>query len=281
MILRWLKRHPVLGFLAFSHGWTFAWWGLAGALTPFGNGTLWTGPAAFAFYIGGAGIFLGGIVMTAMHSGRSGLADLGRRIIDPRPIGPFWWSVILLLFPLLTILASGLAALSGLDARIASIADLTARASDLPAFLAFLGFILLIGPLPEEIGWRGYLLDRLLAQRSALAASLLMAVIWWSWHLPLPWLPGYYDAFAREPPSAVAMLIQLVPAAILYTWLFLNTQRSVFAAILFHWVGNLTGQLLLPSDDVRLVRLFLEYAVAGAVALWWLHAKSADSNPRS
>lgn len=281
MILRWLKRHPVLGFLAFSHGWTFAWWGLASALVPLSSGTLWTGPAVLAFYIGGAGVLLGGIVMTAVHSGRAGLANLGHRIIDPRLIGPFFWAVILLFFPLLTIVASGLAALSGLDAEMASIDDLTLRASDFPALLVFLGFILLIGPLPEEIGWRGYLLDRLLARRSALVASLLMAVTWWSWHLPLPWLPGYYDAFAREPPSAAAMLIQLVPGAILYTWLFLNTRRSVLACILFHWVGNLTGQILLPSDDVRLVRLLLEYATAGAVTLWWFHGRSKTRNRRS
>jgi len=270
MTMRWLRRHPILGFLGFSHGWTFACWGLAGILAQAGEGTIWTGPAAIAFYIGGAGIFIGGVAMTALHSGRPGLVDLGRRVVDPRPIGPFWWGMILLLFPALTVAASGLAALMGLDAGMASAGDLAARASAFPAFLAFLGFILLIGPLPEEVGWRGFLLDRLLALRPALAASLFMALAWWSWHLPLPWLSGYFEAFEREPPGAPAVLVHLLPAAILYTWLYLNTGRSVLAAILFHWVGNLTGQLLLPSDDVRLVRLSLEYALAAAIAIGWL-----------
>ena len=233
--------------------------------------SIWAGPAAVAFYTGGAGVFIGGIVMTAMHFGRAGLVDLGQRIIDPRLIGPVWWTFILLFSPLLTLVAAVVAGFMGLDAHVAAVRDISDRTSDLPAFLAFLGFILLIGPLPEEIGWRGYLLDQLLAARSAVVASLLMAVIWWSWHLPLPWLPGYFDAFAREPLGPLAMLISLVPTTILYTWLFLKTGRSVLAAILFHWVGNLAGEILLPSDDVRLLRLILEYAAAIAVVVWWLY----------
>jgi uncharacterized protein len=279
MITRWLARHPILGFLAFSHGWTFGWWALASVLALTGSGSIWAGPAAVAFYIGGAGVFIGGIAMTAILFGRAGLVDLGRRIIDPRPIGPAWWAFILLFFPLLTLAAALVAGLMGLDARIAALGEITERASNLPAFLAFLGFILLIGPLPEEIGWRGYLLDRLLAARSAIVASLLMAVIWWSWHLPLPWLPGYFDAFAREPPGPLAMLVSLVPTTILYTWLFLNTGRSVLAAVIFHWIGNLTGQLLLPSDDVRLVRLVFEYAAAVAVVAWWLSRSGTSKVP--
>jgi hypothetical protein len=89
-----------------SHGWTCGWWALASALALTGAGSIWAGPAAVAFYIGGAGVFVGGIAMTAMHFGRAGLVDLGRRIIDPRPIGPAWWASILLYFPLLTLAAS-------------------------------------------------------------------------------------------------------------------------------------------------------------------------------
>ena len=259
----WLARWPILGFVLFSHGWTFAFWALAAALA--GERGVWAGPAAVAFYIGGAGVFLGGVVMTAALFGRAGLADLARRAVDPRPIGALWWAVILLLTPVLTLVAAGLAQLLGLDGTLAGAGQIAPRLAEPLAFAAFLGFILLIGPLPEEIGWRGYLLDRLLARAAPVAASLVLALLWWSWHLPLPLMPGYFDAFTRDPPSALRNLANLVPTAILYTWLFLNTGRSVLAAILFHWIGNLTGQLLLPSDDVRLIRLILEFALVAAL----------------
>jgi uncharacterized protein len=263
--MRWLARHPIAGFLLFSHGWTFGFWAIAAALALAGTGTIWSGPATLAFYLGGTGVMLGGLVLTAACGGRAGLADLGRRLIDPRRIGAPWWAAILLLYPALTLAAGGLAGLMGLDARIAPAGDILARAADWPAFLAFLGFVLLIGPLPEEIGWRGFLLDRLMTRLGALAASLALALIWWSWHLPLPLLPGYYDAFTRTPPGALALLAALLPTSILYTWLFLNTGRSLLAMVLFHWIGNLSGQVLLPSDDVRLLRLVLEYAAVLAI----------------
>jgi uncharacterized protein len=258
-----LARRPILGFVLFSHGWTFAFWALAAALA--GEGGVWAGPAAIAFYAGGAGVVIGGIVMTAATLGRPGLADLARRTVDPRRIGPAWWAVILLLIPALTLLAAALARLLGLDGALHGAGQIAPRLADPLAFAALLGFLLLIGPLPEEVGWRGYLLDRLLTRAAPVAASLVVALLWWSWHLPLPHLPGYFDAFTRDPPAALRNLLDLLPTALLYTWLYLNTGRSVLAAILFHWIGNATGQLLLPSDDVRLVRLVLEYALALAL----------------
>ena len=39
------------------------------------------------------------------------------------------------------------------------------------------------GAAAEEIGWRGYLQDRLQVRWSALAASLMIGLIWWPDHV--------------------------------------------------------------------------------------------------
>jgi cytochrome c biogenesis protein CcmG, thiol:disulfide interchange protein DsbE len=88
-------------FLLFSHGWTWGWWLVAALLAIRSGGTIWQMPAAAAFYLGGAGVMLGGIVMTLRLGGRPGLADLARRTLDPRP-SPRWWLIVLAWYPALT-----------------------------------------------------------------------------------------------------------------------------------------------------------------------------------
>ena len=60
-------------------------------------------------------------------------------------------------------------------------------------FLAQLGSflpLLIIGPLSEEIGWRGYALERLQTRWNALTSSLIVGLVWALWHLPLFMMVG-------------------------------------------------------------------------------------------
>ncbi|NIV31263.1 MAG: CPBP family intramembrane metalloprotease, partial [Anaerolineae bacterium] len=49
---------------------------------------------------------------------------------------------------------------------------------------------LIISGFSEELGWRGYALDRLQRRSSALAASLILGLVHGLWHLPLFLIPG-------------------------------------------------------------------------------------------
>ncbi|TVP66687.1 MAG: CPBP family intramembrane metalloprotease [Leptolyngbya sp. LCM1.Bin17] len=263
-------KSGILGFLLFSHGWTWGWWGLAAWIANLSRGSVWHWPAAACFYIGGAGVLLGGLVMVYQQGHWRALQDLLWRCLDPRRLTVCWWGLVMLLYPGLTLLSAAIAIAAGFDGSLALDHALARMAHPL-ALLRFLGFILLIGPLPEEIGWRGYLLDQLLRWRSPLGASLLVAIAWWSWHLPLGYLPGYFEAFDGTPRGPWRQLLSLIPTAILYTWIYLNTRRSLLAVILFHVLGNLTGQLLLPSDAVRQIRWWFEAAIALTVVTRWHH----------
>lgn len=258
-------RTDVLLFLAFSHGWTWGFWALAGEL----GDTVWEWPASLLFYIGGAGVFLGGWVVTGVVYGRAGLQELGVRIVDPRRIPGRWWVLVLLLFPTLTVSAALVAVASGVSQVPLDLRDAGARLLDPASFAAFVFFILIIGPLPEEIGWRGYLLDRLQLRWNALVASLVLGMIWWSWHLPLFVLPGYFDAFARASPTPWDLLWGILPAAVVYTWVYNNTGRNVLAVIVLHFMHNFTGEFLGMDDQVRPIRLVLEWGVAMAAVAFW------------
>jgi uncharacterized protein len=261
------QRRPVdvLGFLAFSHGWTWAFWGLAGL----SSASVWEMPGVILFVIGGAGVAVGGVVMSRLVHGPAGLRDLGRRIIDPRPISATWWAVIMLLFPALVLVSAGIAQGMGLTAAPIDLDGAMNRLANPAGLLAMVLFVLVIGPLPEEVGWRGYLLDRVQARWNALAASLLIALIWWSWHLPLFVLPGYFDAFGRAAPAPLDFLYGIVPAAILYTWVYNNTNRSVLAVIVIHFMQNFSSEFLGVATEARPILLVLTWATTIVVLVGW------------
>jgi membrane protease YdiL (CAAX protease family) len=85
-------------------------------------------------------------------------------------------------------------------------------------------FLVFSGPLGEEPGWRGFALPRMLERQGALAASLVLGVLWSAWHLPLG-LVGDLTVYGS---------INAVLAAIVFTWLWQNTRGSVLLAILMH-----------------------------------------------
>ncbi len=45
--------------------------------------------------------------------------------------------------------------------------------------------VLLLNGFGEEVGWRGYALEWLVVDRSALKATLWVSLLWLVWHLPL------------------------------------------------------------------------------------------------
>jgi membrane protease YdiL (CAAX protease family) len=257
------RRVDLWGFLAFSHGWTWLFWTVASLW----GTSIWHLPAVSFFVIGGAGVFLGGMVMTLVVHGVVGLRDLGRRIVDPTRIAGRWWAVILLFFPTVTLLAAALARGLGTTEQPFDLSGVGERVTHPAGLASMMAFTLIIGPLPEEIGWRGYLLDHVQARWNALSASLIVGLLMWIWHLPLFRLPGYSDAFAAIPPTPLRLLFVILPAAVLYTWVYNNTGRSVLAVILFHFTGNFSGEFFGISDEAQTYRLVLT-AMAVALILW-------------
>jgi membrane protease YdiL (CAAX protease family) len=254
-----------LGFLAFAYGWTWFFWMVAAVI----GTTIWASPAVILFVLGGLGVPLGGIVMTRLSYGANAPRDLARRIIDPKHISAPWWAVILLFFPVLTLLAGALAVATGATQQPFDLTGAVQSLTHPAALAATILFTLVIGPLPEEIGWRGYLFDHAHTRLHALSASLFVGFVNWLWHLPLFYLPGYSEAFRTVPPTMLQMFFIVVPVGVLYAWAYNNTRRSVLAAILLHFGGNFWGEFLGLSPEAQTYRVVLTIIAVVFIAWYW------------
>ena len=102
------------------------------------------------------------------------------------------------------------------------------------AMIALVFIMVYLYAMGEEYGWRGYALDRLQANWTPLQASLILGFIWGAWHLPLHFISGT----AQEFVPVWADILVTVLISVLMTWIFINTGRSILAAMLFHWANN-------------------------------------------
>jgi len=128
--------------------------------------------------------------------------------------------------------------------------------------------IFFIGPFPEELGWRGYVLDRLQAKWNALGSSLILGVVWALWHLPLFFIRDTYQ-YNQGAWSEWFWLfmIGIIPLAVIFTWIFNNTRRSTLAIILFHFMVVFTDELLNLTMRTDLYSTLLWVIVAMAVTM--------------
>jgi len=103
-------------------------------------------------------------------------------------------------------------------------------------FIVFFYILFLGGPLGEEFGWRGFALNRLLRIYNPFTSSIVLGIIWSVWHLPLFFIKGS----AQQNINFAGYVIFTTLITILITILFLKTNGSVFAAIIFHATSNLS-----------------------------------------
>jgi len=252
-------RTSALRYFLFVLGWSFLFWALAAA-----RGGAQADPTeSLAFLLGGAGPFVAAVVLTQLREAPAIRRDFWARVLDPRPLRWPWWAAALLLHPALVALAFAVdLALGGRPPALA------ADAGSLSTVLAVAFFVFWFGPLPEEMGWRGFALDRLQLRMTPLRASLVLGSVWALWHVPLFFVPGTHQAgLELGSPRSWVYLSSLLPLSVLITWVYNETGRSTLSAVLIHYSGNLTGAFLHKPDRVALLELGLLTLAAVLVVL--------------
>jgi membrane protease YdiL (CAAX protease family) len=213
-------------------------------------------------FLGVAGPGIAGIFATYRELEREGGRDFWRRLFDLRRISLKWAALILLLFPTLHLIAIAIhLGLGGAPPAFALIKDSMA----MPAGLLVVVILYLLQAALEELGWRGYMLDRLQAIWKPLPASLILGGAHALWHLPLFWVVGTNQSRYLSIVDFSLFFVFVVATSIYSTWCYNDNQRSTLAVILLHTVANLALDIfLLPGTGEY---LFKGVAALGAVII--------------
>jgi membrane protease YdiL (CAAX protease family) len=247
-----VARHPLLSFFVLAYA--FSW---AAELPLVASAQGWTQrPAPFAFhYLGAYGPLLAAFVTLGLTDGSAGIRRLLGRMVHWR-VRPVWWLVAISPLVLYGLSAVALRVLRGAWIDV----SVLGRVNYLPDLgLGALALWILNSGVGEETGWRGYALPRLQRGRSALSASLILAMFWVGWHVPaFLYLPTYMQlGFAVLPMFALG----IAAGAVFLTWLYNGSQGSLLMAILWH--GTFNYVTASPHGDQTVA------AIVSAVPIVW------------
>ncbi len=258
-------------YLGLAYGCTWlVWWPYVRAAA-----TGAPAPNPFVFYLASLGPLVGAVVAEVYERGGRGVADLLARLVDLRRAR--WWTVVGLVSPLLLI------PLAVLPLHLAtgtwpawSEVGVTGRAPGLGP-VATWGLMTVSYGVGEEVGWRGFLLPRLQAQRSALSATLRLTVVWAAWHLPAFWFREGYVGLGIT--GVVGFLIGLAAGAIVLTTLYNVSGGSILVVALWHgtWNWVATADAFQGSWVATMTAVIM---VAAPLLVWRLGARDLARRPR-
>ena len=256
-----LSGHPLLAFFVLAYGISWSLW-LPAVVAHFQNQSTLADGTLF-FILGNFGPSLAALFLTAVSNGKVGVRALLGRLLHWR-VGVLWYLIALYGFFALGLLS---VMLFGVASPQDVLPKLPAGLINVPANA--LTIFLFLGPLEEELGWRGYALPRLQIDHGALSASVLLGILWAFWHSPLMIFPEWRSDL---PIGAflIAYPLYIIPLAIIFTWVYNNTNGSVFITMVLHAAFNYTVYTL--NNWVDLLRYdphVVQWAING---LLWLVA---------
>lgn len=210
-------------------------------------------PSGILHFAGGFGPSISGVLLIYRTRGEPGRRDFWQRVFSFRRIGGRWYAFILLVFPLLTALTLLVEVVAGRG--VPFFPYLAALAAE-PLLILWLPVIALqvalLGPLSEELGWRGYALDALQARWGALASSLTVGLLWSLWHLPLFFIrdeANFYYEWGFGTGLFWLFLLRMTLLSVPMAWVYNNTRRSILSAILLHFAYNFTFSFVYPIPE--------------------------------
>lgn len=179
-------------------------------------------------------------------------ADLKQRFFRMNGFSPFYTFLAVMLIFISMVAAQLISVLFGHSLSQFYISGSPSFSSAL--FSAW--FILAFAPVVEELAWHSYGTDTLRRKFNLFNTSMIFAVYWVFWHLPLSFIKGYYHSniVAEGWLYSLNFIFSLFVFVILINWLYFKTNRNLLIAILFHLSANISNEIFATHPDSKVIQ---------------------------
>lgn len=234
-------------------------------------------PGMAFLLIGGSAPSWVAVLMVLFTYNKEKRKDYFRRSFSFKQIKLPYWAFIVFIFPLIFALIISVDRLMG--GSMPGMTNLKAYIAQpwiipMALFMSFLS-----GPWSEEFGWRGYSLDPLLKRFGVLRGSAILGFIWGIWHLPLFLMPQtWHGQMGFKFAGFWSFMLYSIGLAMMMTWVYLRTNRSILSAFMMHLANNFTGNTFFPNSDRLEVLKMVVLVVLGLALCVLLERKAKQTS---
>ncbi|WP_052670611.1 carboxypeptidase-like regulatory domain-containing protein [Draconibacterium sediminis] len=239
-------------------------WILAGHISHIENNG--SAPQSLASIIAFLGLLAPVLITLFMASQNKNLADdLSRRIFNFKEIRSTYIVLTLLLMPFSILLAQAVSLMFGYSIDQFQFAKSFSFTSGIfPVWV-----MLIIAPLLEELAWHSYGTDSLRVRFNLFATSLLFALFWGIWHVPLSGIKDYYHSNLVEAGWIYSLnfIVSLFPFVLIMNWIYYKANRNIILPVIFHIAAGFFNEIFATHPMSKVIQtglliLFALYIVA-------------------
>jgi hypothetical protein len=201
---------------------------------------------------------------------RSGNADLKKdyinRLTNIRLIQPKILPAFFLIMPLAVVVSALISLFFGGSMSQFQLAEgFSFSTGFVPVLL-----LLLLAATFEELGWRGYAFDSLQSKHTYFTASLLFGILWSLWHFPLVFVNNsyQYEIFQQSFLYGLNFFVGIVPLGFIISWICIKNGKSVIAAIAFHFIVNMSQEILNISQTTKCIETVVLIVIAAIIVAY-------------
>ena len=120
----------------------------------------------------------------------------------------------------------------------------------------------------EEVGWKGYCEDSIGAYMNWFWESMIFGALWSLWHLPLIFIQGTYQAgLMVNPLYVVNFFISGIPLGFIITWVYLASDRSILACMIYHLFVNFMQEKIAMTPETKCIETAVVTIVAAIIVI--------------